>query len=74
MIQKPYGQNVDCPRCDGKIPNAETPGAYPGALSRLVSIEICSACGRDEAMRDFLRLAPVPPDQWPIELKIGEIL
>ena len=46
----------DCPTCDGKIPNNETPGAYPGALSRRDNVtEICSACGTREAMEDFRR-------------------
>jgi hypothetical protein len=38
-----------CPRCGGYIPNAETPGAYPGALSRVDNkTEICSKCGSEE--------------------------
>lgn len=45
-----------CPRCDGFIPNNETPGLYPGALSRLDNkTEICSECGQDEALRDLCR-------------------
>ena len=44
-----------CPRCGGYIPNNDTPGMYPGALSRLDNeTEICSECGVDEAMEDFL--------------------
>ena len=44
-----------CPRCEGFIPNNEWPGANPGALSRLDNkTEICSACGTDEAMEDYL--------------------
>lgn len=43
-----------CPRCEGYIPNNDTPGAYPGALSRLDNkTEICSACGTDEAMENY---------------------
>lgn len=43
-----------CPACDGLIPNDETPGAYPGALSRRDNrTEICSACGTREALEDF---------------------
>jgi hypothetical protein len=39
-----------CPLCRGLIPNNETPGAYPGALSRVDSkTEICSECGVREA-------------------------
>lgn len=44
-----------CPRCLGPIPTEENPGAYPGARSRvsdIVDIEVCSACGTDEAVRD----------------------
>lgn len=51
------GYNVlpGCPRCDGLIPNNVTPGLYPGALSRRDNkTEICSACGQDEALADFL--------------------
>ncbi len=43
-----------CPSCNGYIPNNETPGAYPGALSRKDNLtEICSACGVHEALRAF---------------------
>ena len=44
-----------CPRCDGYIPNNDTPGLYPGALSRLDNeTEVCSACGQNEALADFV--------------------
>ena len=40
-----------CPRCFGFIPNNATPGAYPGAISRLDNkTEICSDCGGEEAV------------------------
>lgn len=43
-----------CPRCCGYIPNNDTPGAYPGAISRLDNItEICSGCGQDEALEEY---------------------
>jgi hypothetical protein len=43
-----------CPTCDGQIPNNDTPGAYPGALSRIDNkTEVCSACGIREALEDF---------------------
>jgi hypothetical protein len=38
---------------------------YP-ALSRVARIDICSACGQDEAMRDFTGASPIPPYEWPI--------
>jgi hypothetical protein len=45
------------------IPNDTSPGAYPGAMSRLSSgTEICSACGLDEAVGRGL----VPETQWPL--------
>jgi hypothetical protein len=43
-----------CPSCGGFIPNNETPGAYPGALSRRGDYEVCSNCGVREAMADFV--------------------
>lgn len=44
-----------CPRCGGYIPNNDTPGLYPGAMSRIDNqTEICSECGEDEAMLDYL--------------------
>jgi RNA polymerase subunit RPABC4/transcription elongation factor Spt4 len=47
-----------CPTCDGFIPNNEMPGAYPGALSRRDNkTEICSSCGTQEAMEDFLAMS-----------------
>jgi len=45
-----------CPKCQGFIPNNETPGAYPGALSREDNkTEICSECGVKEALADFAK-------------------
>ncbi len=44
-----------CPICRGMIPNNQTPGAYPGALSRFDNhTEVCSMCGSVEAMIGFL--------------------
>jgi RNA polymerase subunit RPABC4/transcription elongation factor Spt4 len=43
-----------CPTCHGHIPNNDTPGAYPGALSRVDNkTEVCSACGVKEAIQAF---------------------
>jgi ribosomal protein S27AE len=40
-----------CPRCEGYIPSNLTPGRYPGAISRVDNkTEVCSDCGREEAM------------------------
>lgn len=42
---------MPCPQCGGSIPNNESPGAYPGAISRADNLtELCSACGRAEAV------------------------
>ncbi|MGV9316686.1 hypothetical protein ACWDR0_31560 [Streptomyces sp. NPDC003691] len=30
------------------------------------SVRICSACGEDEAVRDYSGQAPVPPREWPV--------
>lgn len=44
----------NCPSCGGFIPNNETPGAYPGAISRKDGkTEICSNCGTLEAFQDY---------------------
>ena len=44
----------ECPRCSHFIPNDLTPGAYPGAISRLDNeTEICSECGVEEALLQF---------------------
>jgi hypothetical protein len=51
---KTHDKFVLCPRCEGFIPNNDTPGAYPGAISRLDNkTEICSECGTIEAMLDW---------------------
>jgi hypothetical protein len=55
-----------CPKCYGFIPNNETPGAYPGAISRRDNkTEICSACGSKEAIEDFLGMETCP-DCWSV--------
>lgn len=67
-----------CPRCRGWIPTNENPGAYPGAMSRYLIpdedgefsrlIEICSACGQDEAFMQMHEQGRIiPPHEWPIE-------
>lgn len=44
----------ECPRCSHFIPNDDTPGAYPGAISRLDNkTEICSSCGVEEALLQY---------------------
>ena len=44
----------ECPRCSHFIPNDLTPGAYPGAISRLDNkTEICSDCGMEEALLQY---------------------
>jgi len=63
LIRKAY----ECPRCLHLIPNDDMPGAYMGAGSRITedrSIEICSACGTDEAMGN----GPVPRSAWPVHV------
>jgi hypothetical protein len=52
-----------CPRCGGGVPNDATPGAYPGALSRVDNATyICSTCGSDEGMFNFVNpTLPLPP-------------
>jgi hypothetical protein len=67
---------VVCPRCNGYIPNNETPGAYPGAWSRPYRFEeedtdpvdrtyVCSECGREEMHfgRDY---EVMKKERWPI--------
>jgi len=40
-----------CPICRGMIPNNQTPGAFPGAMSRFDNhTEVCSMCGSVEAL------------------------
>lgn len=53
-----------CPRCGGYIPSNDRPGEYMGAISRVDRrTEICSKCGRDEAMMD-LRGIPYDFAEW----------
>lgn len=58
-----------CPRCNSsQIPNNETPGAYPGALSRVDNkTEICSSCGTDEALEDYFTKSLTQIKDWPIK-------
>jgi hypothetical protein len=58
-------ENNVCPRCLHKVPTDRNPGAYPGALSRVANVEICSSCGKDEVHG----LGLVPMDKWPIAPK-----
>lgn len=62
-------QKPVCPRCEGFIPNNMMPGRYPGAISRVDDkTEICSDCGREEALdRDALEAL------WPVSGNGGDI-
>lgn len=54
-----------CPRCGGGIPNSQTPGAYPGALSRTDNTtEICSDCGVSEALENTFAGKPRQQSTW----------
>lgn len=53
-----------CPRCGGGIPNDLDRGVYPGAISRTDNkTEICSGCGVDEAMEDYMG-SLMPRAEW----------
>lgn len=55
-----------CPRCEGYIPSNLTPGRYPGAISRVDNkTEVCSDCGREEAMSIYALEALWPVSSLP---------
>ena len=51
----------DCPRCFGPL---DLPGTSRTTLPR--STRICGRCCTDEAARDAVGMAPVPPHEWPV--------
>lgn len=59
-----------CPRCLGDVPNSKNRGEFPGALSRVADVEICSLCGEDEALALLLtngeESGMIPQGEWPI--------
>ena len=57
-----------CPRCEiNLIPNNDSPGCYPGALSRTDNqTEICSSCGTDEAIKKTFYNILDLKTSWPI--------
>lgn len=66
----PAAAHPVCPRCTGFIPTNDNPGAYPGALSRTDNTTyICSACGTDEGMEQFLDGGLTPKASWPISAR-----
>lgn len=60
-----------CPRCQADwIPCNERPGEYPGAISRADNkTEICSACGEDEALKDYCDGGCEPVEEWAVVRK-----
>lgn len=60
-----------CPRCKADwIPNNNEPAAHIGALSRADNkTEICSACGEDEAFKDYFDGGCEPVTAWPVQRK-----
>lgn len=60
-------RNIICPRCYGKVPSNDNPGAYIGALSRTDNnTEICSRCGELEALEDLMWGSPLSQMDWNI--------
>lgn len=51
-----------CPRCGHYRMDVQHP--YRNALSRRADVYICSVCGMDEAIRDWLAEEPIPFTQW----------
>ena len=52
------GPEEKCPRC-GKLFNP-----HRGALSRRVNVSICSECGVQEALEDFVQAEKMGLDDW----------
>lgn len=70
MNAKELNANLVCPRCMGFIPNNDTPGMYPGAISRTDDVtEICSGCGVDEAIENYANGSPLPKTLWLVQEK-----
>lgn len=51
-----------CPRCGGKMREHK----IDNALSRVCNAYICSQCGTDEAMQDFISGDAIPFEAWHI--------
>lgn len=59
---------TSCPRCTGELAQFEDD---LGTATRVMTGEgeaICGPCGTDEAVRDALTLAPIPPGEWPVQV------
>lgn len=53
-----------CPRCGDFIPRNESPGEYPGAISRTDNAtEICSTCGQAEGVEEMFGTL-LPQELW----------
>lgn len=73
---KIHAKQIDmniCPRCEGLIPSNEHHGQYMGAISRLTRgqdahkpIEVCSTCGREEALQEHFEGFASPVKDWPV--------
>ncbi|MGJ5692921.1 hypothetical protein [Streptomyces sp. SM8] len=49
------------------IPTEELESALGPDPATDSSVRICGDCAVDEAVRDAATLAPIPPDEWPVE-------
>lgn len=56
-----------CPRCGLRT---LAPGIAENALSRHETVYICSACGTDEALRDW-KAIPLPLEEWAFSVTLG---
>lgn len=71
---------VLCPRCRNEHYTPYGVKATVGqlqdhpfpALSRMDNeTYICSSCGTDEGLRDWLGDPPIPPNEWPVPKTLG---
>jgi hypothetical protein len=65
MRGEPWEPGI-CPRCLGPLPVG-----YPGALSRVCDEEVCSPCGTDEGLIDWMRLPRRERVEWPVARQFG---
>lgn len=65
-----------CPRCEKRPLRVTMPDGteLPGALSRSDNkTEVCSICGNDEAMVNFIEKRPAQPSsEWPVNTPYGD--
>lgn len=64
FAKKQRGEHFACPRCGGMTMDPQS--VARNALSRRANVQVCDACGTEEALEDARVLPKTPLEEWAV--------